>query len=96
MIAELLEKHQFSCIIKSNLGFECPGCGTQRAIIALLKGNVFESLTIHPGVLLFMITFLMLIVQLFVQFKKGGWIIMCLFILSVAATLVNYVIRFLH
>ena len=96
MIVDWIEKHQFSCVIKSNLGFECPGCGTQRAFIALLRGDVLESLSIHPGVLLFLITFFVVIVQIFAQFKRGGWVVLFLFVLSITATMVNYVLKFFY
>ncbi|MBK6836430.1 MAG: DUF2752 domain-containing protein [Bacteroidetes bacterium] len=59
MLINWLKNHQLTCSIKSTFGFECPGCGTQRSIIALLEGNVAESFRLHPGVLLFFITMIL-------------------------------------
>ena len=43
-IIDWLQKHMIPCFSKKYLGIECPGCGLQRSFIALLKGNIVESL----------------------------------------------------
>jgi hypothetical protein len=55
MLVEYLEKHQLSCFFKSQFGLECLGCGTQRAIIDLLQGNLKSSFIHQPAVILFII-----------------------------------------
>ena len=46
---EWLEAHQLSCWIKSVIGIECPGCGMQRAVLLLIKGEFLASFRIYPG-----------------------------------------------
>lgn len=36
------------CFFLKNYGFYCPGCGGTRAVKALLKGHILESLWYHP------------------------------------------------
>ncbi len=55
MLVEFLEENQQQCSIKSQFGVECLGCGTQRAIIDLLKGDIKQSFVDQPAVLLFII-----------------------------------------
>lgn len=55
MLVEFLEENQQQCSIKSKFGVECLGCGTQRAIIDLLKGDIKQSFVDQPAVLLFII-----------------------------------------
>ncbi len=31
------------CVFKTVTGYDCPGCGTQRALHALLHGNIVEA-----------------------------------------------------
>lgn len=38
------------CTFNKWTGFYCPGCGGTRAVFALIRGNVFKSLYLHPFV----------------------------------------------
>lgn len=40
------------CLIKLVTGFECPACGTQRMIHALLHGDIMTALLLNPFMLL--------------------------------------------
>lgn len=88
-----LEHHLFTCYFKSHFGMDCPGCGTQRALIALLKGDLLESLRYHAALIPFMITILMLMIQLIFKFNNGGkWVMWC-FITTSAITMIQYIIH---
>lgn len=39
------------CPIYENLGIYCPGCGGTRAINALMRGEIWQSLLYHPVIL---------------------------------------------
>lgn len=91
-----LESHLFSCHIREFTGMECPGCGMQTAFIALLKGDVMESLATHPGFIPFMATFLFTLIHLKMRFKAGPRVVLILFCLTVTLTIVNYIGRLAH
>lgn len=46
-----------SCVIASWLQVYCPGCGGTRAVEALLRGHILESVWYHPLVLYTVIIF---------------------------------------
>ena len=48
------------CCIKTQFRIYCPGCGGSRATIALLQGDIIQSLKYNPIVLLFLIDILLL------------------------------------
>ncbi|MCH5264309.1 MAG: DUF2752 domain-containing protein [Lachnospiraceae bacterium] len=50
------------CLFRSITGFSCPGCGCTRAVEALLRGHIFQSLRFNP--LIFYCFFLYLAVLL--------------------------------
>jgi hypothetical protein len=49
---EWLLRYLIPCPFKKLTGIDCPGCGFQRSIIALLQGDVMQSFTYYPATLL--------------------------------------------
>ncbi len=92
-VVRWLEKHQGACFYKKYFGIECPGCGMQRAFIALLKGNVTESLQLFPALLPLMGMFVFLLLHLIFHFRNGAKILMYWFILNVGIIVVSYVLK---
>jgi len=88
-----LEQHLFTCYFKSQFGLECPGCGLQRSFIALLKGDLVQSWHYHPALIPFMVTLMLLIVQIFLKHKNGGKLVMWSFILTCFVTTIQYVTK---
>jgi Protein of unknown function (DUF2752) len=50
-IISWLDAHQLPCLIKKTFHVECPGCGLQRSFIALLQGNILQSIHFYPALL---------------------------------------------
>ena len=88
-----LERHLLPCFFKSHFNMECPGCGMQRSLIALLKGDISESLHYHVALIPFMITLTVLIIQLMIKHEKGGKWVMWAFIITTVITVVQYIIK---
>lgn len=60
-IISWLEQIELPCLFKKYFHVDCPGCGFQRSIIALLKGNFAESFLLFPttfALILFFVFFL--------------------------------------
>lgn len=90
---EWLEAHMVPCVFVKYLHIECPGCGTQRAFVALLKGEFVHSVQLFPALIPYMITVLLLIIQLLFKFRSGAFYVMYGFIASVAIMLIGYAIK---
>jgi len=88
-----LEHHLLSCPFKSLLGIDCPGCGMQRAFIALLRGNIAESLHLHAALIPTIVTFGLLIFQIIAKKPEGGRWVMWSFIATTAICLTQYGIK---
>jgi hypothetical protein len=92
-IVDWLEKKQAPCFYKSVLGADCPGCGMQRAVIALLRGNIIESLKLYPALIPTVCMMLFLVAHLFLKFRNGAKILLYLFILNAVIIITFYIFK---
>ncbi len=53
------------CAYKSVLGFDCPICGFQRALLLLFKGKLMESLITYPPLLPILFLIILFVLHLF-------------------------------
>ena len=81
------------CFYKKFLGVECPGCGMQRSIIALLKGDFYESFMLYPTLPLIIILIVLLIVHLIFKLKYGAIALKWLFILNAAVIIISFILK---
>lgn len=88
-----LEAHQMPCIYKKYLSIDCPGCGMQRAIIELLKGNLWESIQAYPPLIPMLFMMLFLVLHIKYKFKNGALYLKILFIFTSAIIVTNYIIK---
>lgn len=66
------------------------GCGMQRAILLLLKGDFLASFKMYPALFTLIIMFMYLGFHLKFNFKKGHIVLKYLFILNVILIISNY------
>jgi hypothetical protein len=94
-IIDYYEKHMPSCIYHKYLGIDCPGCGFQRSLIYLLKGDLVASLKTFPALIPILVMLSYLILHLIFKFKKGHRVLLWLFILSSILIVSNYIFKIL-
>lgn len=75
---------------------ECPGCGFQRSLVLLLKGNLSASLHMYPALLPILAMFGFLLLHLVFRFQRGGVYLMKGFILVTVIVLSSYILRMCH
>ncbi|SDW78446.1 Protein of unknown function [Lutibacter oricola] len=92
-IIAFLEQNMLSCSTKKYLNQECMGCGMQRAIILLLKGDIIGSIKMYPALITLIIMFIYLLFHLKFNYIKGHLVLKYLFILNVIIILGNYLIK---
>ena len=92
-LIQWLEAHLQPCFYKQNLGVECLGCGFQRSLIALLKGNIWESVLLYPGLIPMLGLFAFLVLHLIFHFKKGAVILKYLFLADAIIIVTNYIVK---
>ena len=94
-LADWLEGHQASCMIKSATGVECPGCGFQRSLVALLRGDLGEAWDMYPPLFPLLITALLMVFALtFRRYPWRGKALLISFIVTLGFVVVNYIAKF--
>jgi len=68
--AEWFSEHQLPCVWKHYFGIDCPFCGFQRAVIALLQGDIWKSITLFPALLPMMATGFLIFIYFIFSVQK--------------------------
>jgi hypothetical protein len=91
-----LESHMLSCPSKTYLNLACPGCGFQRSTIALLKGNIAESLQLYPATIPLLFVVIFSLVHIKAKFSFGAALIKYLYIFTALIIVISYIYKITH
>ena len=95
-LSRLLREHPLSCSFKHNFHIQCPGCGFQRSLIALLEGNFTESFKLYPALIPLLLLWLILLLHLIFKFRHGASIIKYLFLFCASVIFISYLIKIIN
>lgn len=95
MFLDWLEHHLLPCPTKYFFGMECPGCGMQRSIIELLRGNLIESIKLYPPLIPMLLMLVVLVINLKVNSAVWQKVLKYFFVANVAIILINYIFKFI-
>ncbi len=90
-----LENHMLYCPYKKYFGVDCFGCGMQRSLIELLKGNFTKSFYLYPALVPMLILFSFLVLHIIFKFKNGATWLKYQFIFVVAIVVINFIYKLL-
>ena len=88
-----LESHMGTCTFHDQTDLSCPGCGLQRAVIALLKGDLIESFILFPPLLPLLIMFSFLAVHLIFNLRQGALVLKVMYMANAAIILLNFFVK---
>jgi hypothetical protein len=92
-IFEWLKVHLLTCPSKHFLRLDCPGCGLQRSFIALLEGDLSQSLRLYPATIPMLFTFVFTALHIKFNFRYGASVIKWSFILTVSIIVIFYIYK---
>ncbi|MDT0650617.1 DUF2752 domain-containing protein [Autumnicola edwardsiae] len=89
----MMEEYMLPCLNKKLFGLECYGCGGQRAVALLLKGDFTAAFHMFPAIypLLVLLGFLML--NLFFKFKHDYTVKVSLIIFTAFVLVTSYLYK---
>ena len=86
-----LEQHMLPCFNMQLFGIECPGCGLQRSVVHLLRGEFLESLHQYPALPLLVLTVAVLGFHLAKGSAQSLLLLKILYFASLTVILINYI-----
>ncbi len=89
------EDYMIPCLNKQLFGFECLGCGLQRSVAFLLRGEFVEAFKVYPAIYTLIPLFLIIFINFFYKFKFSNKLINILAITSVVIIIFNYILKFI-
>jgi len=88
-----LQNHLLACPFKKLTGIDCPGCGFQRSVIALLQGNLKQSLSYYPATIPLLIAVLFTLIEMRFKFDKKQHLKTSLYIFAAFIVAGSYVLK---
>jgi hypothetical protein len=88
-----LEDHLLDCPMKALTGCDCPGCGMQRSILLMLRGDWTASIAMHPAGIPTAVMVLFLLAHLKWKFSFGAAVLKWMFIFVATITTINYILK---
>lgn len=88
-----IEDFMLTCPSKRFLGVECLGCGAQRAIVLVFKGEFSEAFKMYPAVYTVLLFFFILGVSFIDKKRKYSSVLMALIVINIVIAVVSYVYK---
>lgn len=90
---EWLESHQLPCLFKAIWGIECPGCGFQRALLFLMRGEWLASACTWPALLPLLAFILLAVLKISGVKKITGDLIKNVGFVCLIIILISYLLK---
>jgi len=87
------EEYMLPCLNKKLFGVDCLGCGMQRAIALILKGDFIEAFKMYPAIYTIIILAIFALFHLKFKYKNGRKIILTLAAVNILIIVVSYIIK---
>ncbi|EZH76041.1 hypothetical protein ATO12_04425 [Aquimarina atlantica] len=88
-----METYMLPCLNKKIFGVDCLGCGMQRSIALLLKGDFVAAFYMYPAIYPLLLLLIFLGFNFFIKFKYDRLIKISLMVTAILTIIISYVIK---
>ncbi len=92
----VLEDFMLPCLNKKLFGIDCPGCGLQRSVGLLIKGDFTAAFHMYPAIYSIIVLLLFLISGIFVKTKYDNFIKIFLIVSNAVIIAGSYILKMNH
>jgi hypothetical protein len=94
VLAEWLRNHLLPCPFKFFTGIDCPGCGFQRSVLAMIQGNFHESFRLYPPAIPLLLTFIYLMADKHFKLDNRHFTVKkTVYMITATIIMVSYVLK---
>ena len=95
VLVDWMERNMLTCPSKKWLHMECPGCGLQRSVIALFRGDLPTSLSLYPATIPLLVMLGFVLLHLRFDFRYGAVVIKYLYFSTAVIVFLFYIYKVL-
>jgi hypothetical protein len=88
-----LEDYMLPCVNKIVFGIDCMGCGLQRSVVLIFKGEFISAFLMYPAIYFILLLLSVASINIVVKIKKFNKIITILAVLTVGSIITNFIIK---
>jgi len=88
-----LQNYLIPCPFKKLTGIDCPGCGFQRSMLALLQGDLGKSFSLYPATIPFLFALAFTLVEWRYRFDKNDKVKKVIYIFTGLVIMGSYIIK---
>jgi hypothetical protein len=96
MILEGIDDYMLPCLTKKYLGFDCFGCGMQRAAAFLFNGEFVAAFKMYPAIYPLILLVLFLLLNMFISFKHSERIKIILILVTIVFIVGNFILKLIY
>lgn len=93
MTMEGIDDYMLPCLTKKYLGFDCFGCGMQRATAFLFKGDFVAAFKMYPAIYPLILLLIFLFLNMFVSFRHSERIKIILILVTIVTIVGNFILK---
>jgi len=88
-----LEQYMLPCLNKKLFGLDCMGCGMQRSLVLVFKGQFLEAFNMYPAIYTLILLFAFITYNFFKNFKHSNRIILILSVINGLIIVSNFILK---
>jgi hypothetical protein len=88
-----MEEYMIPCMNKQLFGIDCPGCGTQRAVALLIKGQFEDAFFMFPAIYTTILFFILLGLHLMDKSRNYEKAVIVTAILNGTIMIISYIYK---
>ena len=91
-----MEEYMIPCMNKKIFGIDCPGCGTQRALALIFKGEFTDAFFMFPAIYTTILFFIILGLHFIDKTHNYHKMIVSLGIINGTIMVISYIYKITH